>query len=69
MKVILSIEIRKRQNPEFQKTKKLKWSVHFVAKNVLHTADQRYLGAKCASCGLEGVFIPREDLRHDFLGF
>ena len=67
MKVILSVEIWKKRSPEFQKTKKAKWSVHFVAKNVPHTIDRRYLGAKCASCGLEGAFIPKEDLRHDFI--
>lgn len=67
MKVILSVKIWKKRSPEFQKTKKFKWSVHFVAKNVPHIEDRRRLGAKCGSCGLEGAFIPREDLRHDFL--
>lgn len=69
MKVIFSLEFRKRRSLEFQKTKKYRYSVRFAVKNVRPSDDRRNLGAKCVSCGLEGCFIPKEDLRHDFLKF
>jgi hypothetical protein len=67
MRLVFSMEIRKKRSRNCPKRKKFQWFVHFVVKNARRTIGRGYLGAKCAGCGLEGGFIPKEELSDDFM--
>jgi len=73
MKLLVSMKIWKKKFPKLQGKqipgkKKPKWCVHFVIRNVPYTAKlDGYQNVKCAGCGLDGSFIPKEDLGNDFL--